>query len=249
VTTAPPPPAKAKAKGPLAWARSHRPEAIGIAGGAGVVAVLIVRQVLAKKGAATSASTTSSAGPTGSSASDQLPSYPPGMGTGEFDSLTNQLNGLGDSLQSGLSGLQAQKGPVGPQGPPGPAGGGDGTTAGLREANLPSATAQKLAAPVVQAIPGPAGGDLFLGADGGVFATGGAKFFGSYPGLPASQRTGPRRSFVSIYSTEGGGYTEVDSKGELYHFGPAVTAASSPKTALSGPSASASGTTPGSSTT
>jgi hypothetical protein len=70
----------------------------------------------------------------------------------------------------------------------------------------------------VDACRAPGGGVWTLTFDGGVRATGGAPFFGSYPGLPPSKRKG-KRNFIAI-EAEGDGYTifSDDDQGSSYHF-------------------------------
>jgi hypothetical protein len=70
----------------------------------------------------------------------------------------------------------------------------------------------------VDACLAPGGGVWVLTYDGGVQNRGGAPFFGSYPGLPAS-RTKGHRNFIAI-EAEGDGYTIIsdDDNGSKYHF-------------------------------
>lgn len=74
---------------------------------------------------------------------------------------------------------------------------------------------------IVDFIEGPGGqGHILLGADGGVFAIGGAQFHGAYTTLAPEQRQG-ERSFERIEQTASGGYRLVSNKpGEEYRFGP-----------------------------
>jgi len=73
----------------------------------------------------------------------------------------------------------------------------------------------RLRAPVVGIAADPAGGYWEVGADGGIFAFG-APFDGSIGGLPL------RAPIVGMAATaDGGGYWEVDSKGEIAYFGDA----------------------------
>ena len=76
----------------------------------------------------------------------------------------------------------------------------------------------------VDACGAPGGGVWTLTYDGGVRATGGAKFFGSYPGLPTS-RTKGERNFIAIEAV-GDGYTiySDDEEGSAYHFNAEVFA-------------------------
>jgi hypothetical protein len=70
------------------------------------------------------------------------------------------------------------------------------------------------------------GGYLFLTDKGGVYATGGARFYGSYLGDPQAQGPGPNgspasgRRFVKIQPLADGGYTLISNYGERYTFGP-----------------------------
>lgn len=70
----------------------------------------------------------------------------------------------------------------------------------------------------VDACLAPGGGVWVLTFDGGVRAEGGAPFFGSYPGLPASRKKG-KRNFIAI-EAHGDGYTIIsdDDNGSSYHF-------------------------------
>jgi hypothetical protein len=78
-------------------------------------------------------------------------------------------------------------------------------------------TALKLAAPIVGTVVGPRGGYWEVGADGGVFSFGGAKFYGSLPGEKI--RT---RKIVGICPTrDGKGYWLLSSTGKVYTFGDA----------------------------
>lgn len=70
---------------------------------------------------------------------------------------------------------------------------------------------------VVGRVPAPGGGEWVLGSDGGVFAEGGAAFYGSYPGL---QGQDPNRRFSRIDPTTDGGYMLTSTSGETYHFNP-----------------------------
>ncbi len=76
----------------------------------------------------------------------------------------------------------------------------------------------------VDACRAPGGGVWTLTYDGGVRATQGAPFFGSYPGLPADRRKG-QRNFVAIEPDETG-YTIIsdDDQASQYHFDAAVFA-------------------------
>jgi hypothetical protein len=78
-----------------------------------------------------------------------------------------------------------------------------------------------LSAPIVAIVATPHGhGYWLVGSDGGVFAYGTARFFGSLPGLPASAQPGsPVVSLVPIAT--GAGYYEVTAKGDVYAFGAA----------------------------
>jgi hypothetical protein len=87
---------------------------------------------------------------------------------------------------------------------------------------------------IVDAKEAPGGGIWAVGADGGVFALGGAPFFGSYHSERlAPHRNDPNRRFTGIEVTETGGYRILsDRPGELgYEFwneNPAAPAATSP---------------------
>lgn len=59
-------------------------------------------------------------------------------------------------------------------------------------------------------------GYWLMGADGGVFALGAAKFRGAYPGFPKEVRNDPNRKFVAIVTRSDGGYTLVSSTQERY---------------------------------
>lgn len=76
----------------------------------------------------------------------------------------------------------------------------------------------------VDACRAPGGGVWTLTYDGGVRATGGAPFYGSYPGL-TDARTKGNRNFIAI-EAEGEGYTifSDDEDGSTYHFDPQVWA-------------------------
>lgn len=72
----------------------------------------------------------------------------------------------------------------------------------------------------VDRTPAANGGWWVLGNDGGVFAVGGASFYGSYPGLAPDARQGDRMGWERIEPTEEGGYALVSGKGERYLFNP-----------------------------
>lgn len=71
---------------------------------------------------------------------------------------------------------------------------------------------------IVKRIAAPGGGEYLLGADGGVFAIGGAKYQGAYTGLAEADRQGTR-SFTDIELGQNGGYTLKSDAGERYAFG------------------------------
>lgn len=77
---------------------------------------------------------------------------------------------------------------------------------------------------VQSVVPAPGGGYLAVGADGGVFALGGAQFHGNYFDVPAQHRNDPNRRFTGIEAKPGGGYAIVSSTGEKYDFGPPAPA-------------------------
>ena len=73
------------------------------------------------------------------------------------------------------------------------------------------------AAPVVGAVADPSGGVWVVAADGGVFALGGATFFGSLGGIPLNAPV------VGMAATpDGGGYWLVAADGGVFCFGDAV---------------------------
>ena len=78
-----------------------------------------------------------------------------------------------------------------------------------------------LSAPITAITPTPHGhGYWLVASDGGVFAYGSARFFGSLPGLPASAE--PHSPVVSLVPTATGtGYYEVTANGDVYAFGAA----------------------------
>jgi hypothetical protein len=66
----------------------------------------------------------------------------------------------------------------------------------------------------------PGGGEWVVGANGEVYAVGGAPFYGSYPKLMPEQRLG-ERSFTGIEASPGGGYTLISNiPGQTYTFNP-----------------------------
>lgn len=73
---------------------------------------------------------------------------------------------------------------------------------------------------IVQRVDVPGGGQYLVGADGGVFAIGGAKYGGSVPGLQGDTLAG-QHQFGGNGLTLGpnGGYVETDSAGHQYAFG------------------------------
>jgi len=73
---------------------------------------------------------------------------------------------------------------------------------------------------VVSRIPAPGGGEWVLGSDGGVFAVGGANFYGAYTTLPDQARQGDRGGWARIDPTVEGGYMLTSARGETYHFNP-----------------------------
>lgn len=83
---------------------------------------------------------------------------------------------------------------------------------------------------VVQVVDAPGGGQLAVGADGGVFALGGASYRGSYTGLAPEQRQGTR-SFTGITADRAGGYTLRASDNASYNFPAAPAAATTTATA------------------
>lgn len=62
------------------------------------------------------------------------------------------------------------------------------------------------------------GAGYYFDNKGGVYAVGGAPFFGSYFSLPASVRNSPTRTFTHLTLLPGGGYTLVSNTGEKYNF-------------------------------
>lgn len=77
---------------------------------------------------------------------------------------------------------------------------------------------------VIGALVDPAvpGGVWVFARDGGVFCYGGARWFGSYPGLPAAQRQGERHFDLPPTARDDGreGYQLVASDAATYRFGP-----------------------------
>lgn len=72
----------------------------------------------------------------------------------------------------------------------------------------------------VDAIPAPGGGYWVLGSDGGIFAVGGAAYFGSYLDdryIDPIHRNDPTRSFTNILET-GTGYAIVSNYDQVYNF-------------------------------
>ena len=86
-----------------------------------------------------------------------------------------------------------------------------------------SATGTPLAAPIVSSCPSPTGRGYYLvGADGGVFAFGDAKYHGSIPELVAAKQSEPVTSpVVSIMAIDNNGYWLVCADGAVYAFGAA----------------------------
>lgn len=73
---------------------------------------------------------------------------------------------------------------------------------------------------IVKIVDAPGGGKLALGADGGVFALGGAQFHGAYTQLAAEDRQG-NRSFKDIQVNPDGSYKLISNiPGQEYNFGP-----------------------------
>lgn len=64
-------------------------------------------------------------------------------------------------------------------------------------------------ADVVTALCAPGMGVWVFASDGGVFTFGGAKFYGSYPGLPATVRNDATRRLVDVKANDRGGYTLI----------------------------------------
>jgi hypothetical protein len=78
---------------------------------------------------------------------------------------------------------------------------------------------------LVDAIDAPGGGIWALGADGGVFALGGAPFHGSYMGESAQTRIDPTRRFTLIQQVGNGYKLLTDRPWEAYNYGPQEVAA------------------------
>jgi hypothetical protein len=77
------------------------------------------------------------------------------------------------------------------------------------------------AAPIVGMAVTPDGGGYYLvGSDGGIFTFGDARYYGSVPGLPASERP-PVPVVGMAVDPSGQGYWEVTSAGDVYSFGDA----------------------------
>jgi hypothetical protein len=205
-----------------AWVKAHKKETA--IGGAGVVVVgALVLKSRSKSSAASTAAaaaaastsaaaatTNASAGATCAADSANGGGYGGGGATmQQMNSMEGQLNTLTNDATDATAAASAATNPATV-----PA----STSAdGTNIVNLP--TTVKHAA-LVDAVAAPAGGVWYLGSDGGVFAEGGAKSFGAFPGLPAADRTGAARKFISLIPTATGGYAEVDSAGEVYNFGP-----------------------------
>lgn len=70
------------------------------------------------------------------------------------------------------------------------------------------------------------GGTLVLGSDGGIFALGGAGYYGSYTQYASESTQGETRDFRGgrIEPADGGGYTIVAASGERYTFAPKTQA-------------------------
>src|SRR5581483_7578995 len=82
---------------------------------------------------------------------------------------------------------------------------------------------------IVASIPAPGGGMYYFGDDGGVFATGGAQFQGSVPGLQGDSLAGHHQFGANSFALgPNGGYTETDSAGHQYAFGTPYTGPGSP---------------------
>ncbi len=99
-----------------------------------------------------------------------------------------------------------------------------GTTTTFEAATVASAasiTGQgvKLAAPIAGAAAAPGGGHWLVGADGGVFAVGGAPFDGSLPGFGVR----PSAPIVGIAASPGGGYWLAADNGAVYTIAPSST--------------------------
>jgi len=104
-----------------------------------------------------------------------------------------------------------------------------GTIGGVGDAPQPSPLLG-LASPVVGTTTDPTGGLWVVGADGGVFALGGAPFFGSLGGLPLNAPV------VGMAATaDGGGYWLVAADGGVFAFGDAVFHGSMAATPLNAP--------------
>ena len=97
------------------------------------------------------------------------------------------------------------------------------TTEGSTGGEVESATGTPLAAPIVSSCPSPSGRGYYLvGADGGVFAFGDAKYHGSIPELVAAKQSEPVTSpVVSIMAIDNNGYWLVCADGAVYAFGAA----------------------------
>lgn len=97
------------------------------------------------------------------------------------------------------------------------------TTEGSTSGEVESATGTPLAAPIVSSCPSSTGRGYYLvGADGGVFAFGDAKYHGSIPELVAAKQSEPVTSpVVSIMAVDNNGYWLVCADGAVYAFGAA----------------------------
>ena len=79
---------------------------------------------------------------------------------------------------------------------------------------------EQLQAPIVDGVTVPGVGTYLVGADGGVFALGGAPFYGSIPQLQSEGKMGKLDAAIcTILAVDGRGYTLVAEDGGTFKFG------------------------------
>lgn len=191
-----------------AWVKGHKPEAAGVG-----VAAVGGAYLLIKKHSGGSASSAS-----GDSSSTGTATVPAAVtvdnpGTAETDRLQAQDTTLKDDysdLNKSVKGLDKTVAK-------------DKTADASAPAKVSPIPAGTKHSSIVAVAPSPDGGNWDLGSDGGIFSEGGAKFYGSYPGLPKDKKKGSGK-FVSLIPLSTGGYAEIDSDGDVFTFSPTAKA-------------------------
>jgi hypothetical protein len=170
-----------------AWVQTHKGEAIGIGAGGAVGAFWLYKKAKGTTAAAAATTTTAAKGVAS-------------PGANEYGNLENQINELGDRLNSDTDKDKTKPAPPSEH-------------KILSSDSVPGNLQGLRNNPVVEAVSAPGGGMWDLLKDGTVFAEGGAKPWGSYPDL----HKGPD-VFVSLIPEPDGGFAEIDNKGQVYVF-------------------------------